>query len=177
MSMNRRKLTPGLRKTLLTIHIVTSVGWLGISAVLATLGVAGARGADPEVVYPAIGLIGTVLLIPLAVVAWVFGLMSSLLTPWGIVKYWWVAVKLVATTILTVLVLFVLAPTLRLAATGAQLVPGEREQVLAAPIVQTVVLTVLTLLSTFKPWGRLGRKPVVRSSAARRELAGILSGR
>jgi hypothetical protein len=162
---------------MLTVHIVTSVGWLGVSAVLLTLGASGAAGADPEVVYPAIGLIGTALLTPLAVAAWVFGLLSSLLTPWGVFKHWWVTVKLVATTILTVLVLFLLGPTLRVAATGAALAPEAREQLLAAPIVQTVALTVITLLSTYKPWGRLSRKPVVRSSAARRELAGSVSGR
>ncbi|GIH11132.1 hypothetical protein Rhe02_91990 [Rhizocola hellebori] len=167
----RKRLTPRWRKALLTVHIVTSVGWLGISAVLLTLGVAGARGADPELVYPAMGLIGTALLTPLVVVAWVFGLLSSLLTPWGVFKHWWVTVKLVATTILTVLVLFVLGPTLRLAATGAALGPEAREQLLAAPIVQTVALIVITVLSTYKPWGRLSRKPVVRGSAARRELA------
>jgi hypothetical protein len=162
----RFRLTPRWRKALLTVHIVTSVGWLGISAVLVTLGAAGAAGADPEVVYPAIGLIGTVLLTPLVVAAWVFGVLSSLLTPWRVFKHWWVVVKLVATTILTVLVLFLLGPTLRLAATGAALAPEAHEQLLAAPIVQTVALIVITVLSTYKPWGRLRRKPVTRSSAS-----------
>jgi len=171
------RLTPRWRKALLTTHIVTSVGWLGISAVLLTLSVAGMRGADPEVVYPALGLIGTVLLTPLAVVAWIFGLLSSLLTRWGVFVHWWVVVKLVATTILTVLVLFVLGPTLRLAATGAALSGEQREQLLAAPIVQTVALIVITVLSTYKPWGRLRRRPAVRDSAARRELVGTVSGR
>ncbi len=170
------RLTPRWRKALLTVHIVTSVGWLGISAVLLTLGVAGARGADPAVVYPAMGLIGTALLTPLAVAAWTFGLLTSLLTPWGVFKHWWVTVKLAVTTVLTVLVLFALGPTLRLAATGATLPADAREQLLAAPIVQTVALVVVTVLSTYKPWGRLRRKPLPREAAARRELAGV-SGR
>ena len=149
------RLTPRWRKALLTAHIVTSVGWLGISAVLLTLSQAGAHGANPEVVFPAIGLIGTWLLTPVAVAAWVFGLLSSLLTPWGVFKHWWVTVKLVATTILTVLVLFVLGPTVRHLATGAAPAPDAHEQLLAAPIVQTVALIVITVLSTYKPWGRL----------------------
>lgn len=170
------RLSPRWRKALLTLHIVTSVGWLGVSAVLLTLGAAGAAGADPAVVYPALGLVGTVLLTPLAVAAWVFGLLTSLLTPWGVFKHWWVTVKLVATTVLTVLVLFALGPTLRLAATGAAL-PGEaREQLLAAPIVQTVALIVVTVLSTYKPWGRLRRVANPRGAASRGELVS-LSGR
>jgi hypothetical protein len=165
------KLTARWRKTLLTAHLATSAGWLGVSGVLLTLSVAGMRGADPAVIYPAIALVGQNLLVPLAVAAWALGILTSLLTPWGLVKHWWVLVKLVLTTILAGLVVFLLWPSLReIPAPGFVVTPAFQEQLLAPPIVQTTALLGITLISVFKPWGRTKRrqtaKPAVRASRA-----------
>jgi hypothetical protein len=148
------------RKLLVTLHVATAVGWLGVSAVMLTLGVAGLRGADPAVVYPAVGLVGSNLLVPISVVALALGVLTSLLTPWGLLRRWWVVTKLAITTVLTGLVLFVLWPTLRIAANqGAQLPPDARLQVVVAPAVSCAALVGATLLSTYKPWGRVRRRP------------------
>jgi hypothetical protein len=77
---------PRVRKVVLTVHVATSVGWLGAEAVLLVLAVAGLRGADAAVGYPAAGLIGVRLVAPLSVAAWAVGLVNTAVStfkPWG----------------------------------------------------------------------------------------------
>ncbi len=149
------RLSPPWRKALLTLHVVSSVGWLGADMVLLTLSIAGRNGADPAVVYPAIGLVGSALLVPISVLSWLVGVVSGLVTRWGVLRHWWVVVKLGVTTILTTLVLFALWPGLREATElGAALPQETRDQLLIAPSVSFVALVALTAISAYKPWGR-----------------------
>ncbi|MGI5214519.1 hypothetical protein [Plantactinospora sp. CA-290183] len=173
------KLTPPWRKGLLTLHVVTSVGWLGVDVVLLTLGVAGLRGADPAVVYPVIGLVGLTLFVPLSVLAWLIGLVSAVLTPWGLLRHRWVTVKLAITTVMVGLVLFALRPGLLVAADAAAVPPdGVREQVVVAPAVSSTLLLVATLLSTYKPWGRNRRdaRPVRSVAGAGTTVGNLPAG-
>ncbi|MGC5020892.1 hypothetical protein [Micromonospora sp. DT47] len=160
-----RRRSPDARKTLLTLHLVTSLGWLGADLVLLTLGVAGLRGADPEVVYPAAALLATWLFAPLSVLVWLVGVTSALLTPWGLLRYRWVLVKLVLTTAMVGLVLFLLTPNLR-AAAAPDATAHERVDVVVAPAVSTALLVSMTVISTWKPWGRTRRGVAVRRTAA-----------
>lgn len=161
------KLPPRWRKALLTLHVVTAVGWLGVDLVLLTLGVAGLSGVDPAVVYPAVGLIGRVLFVPLSVLAWLVGMITALLSPWGLVRHWWVAVKLTITTVMLGLVLLALYPNLTDAwVLGAALPDRERLDLVMAPAVSSTLLVIATVLSTFKPWGRTRRPAAVTRSPA-----------
>ncbi|MGN9808940.1 DUF2269 domain-containing protein [Micromonospora sp. BQ11] len=169
------RLAPPARKALLTLHVVSSVGWLGADLVLLTLGVAVLRGADPDTVYPVAALVATLLFAPLGVLVWVIGVTSALLTPWGLLRHRWVAVKLVLTTVLATLVLLLLTPRLRHAgAVGAALPHAERIDLVVAPAVSSTLMLVATVLSTYKPWGRLrradrtgGRRPGAAAPAGR----------
>lgn len=154
------RIAPTTRKALLTLHLVTSLGWLGADLVLLTLGIAAQRGADPAVVYPVAGLVGTVLFAPLSVLVWLVGVASALLTPWGLLRYRWVVIKLVITTVMVGLVLFLLTPKLRHAgALGAALPTRERADLVIAPAVSTSLMIIATILSTYKPWGRRPARP------------------
>ncbi|MET8232994.1 hypothetical protein ABZS77_20225 [Micromonospora sp. NPDC005298] len=149
------RLPPTARKALLTLHLVTSLGWLGTDLVLLTLGVAVQRGADPAVVYPVTALLGTVLFAPLSVLVWLIGVASALLTPWGLLRYRWVLAKLLITTVMVGLVLFLLTPNLRHAGMlGAALPARDRADLVIAPAVSTSLMIIATVLSTYKPWGR-----------------------
>ena len=160
------RLSPDGRKTLLTLHLVTALGWLGADLVLLTLGIAGLRGADPGVVYPAAALVATWLFAPLSVLVWVVGVTSALLTPWGLLRWRWVVVKLVLTTVMVGLVLFALTPNLR-AAAGPDATAHQRIDVVVAPAVSTGLLVTMTVISTWKPWGRNRRAvPPPRRTAA-----------
>lgn len=149
------KLPPRWRKALLTVHIVTSVGWLGADLVLLTFGIAGLGGRDPAVVYPAAALVGTVVLAPLSLAVWLIGVASSLLTPWRLLRHRWVVVKFGLVTVMVVLVFWALLPGLQdAAALGAALPSRDRINLVVAPSVSTTLLVVATILSTYKPWGR-----------------------
>lgn len=162
------RLSPAGRKALLTLHLVTSLGWLGVDLVLLALGVAGLRGADPEVVYPAAALLVTWLFAPLSVLVWLVGLASALLTPWGLLRWRWVLVKFAVTTVVLTLVLLLLTPRVRhLGELAGAADDHLRADLVVAPTVSSTLLLVVTVLSTYKPWGRL--RPA--RPAARRPVA------
>lgn len=146
------RLTPRWRKALLVVHVTTAVGWFGADLVLLTLTAAGLAGSDPAVVYPAAGLIGTWLFTPLSALVWLIGLVNGLGTRWGLFRYRWVLVKLVLTTIMLGLVVFLLAPGLREAA--ANPAAHVRADMLVPPIVSSSLLIFMTTLSIYKPWGQ-----------------------
>ena len=64
-----RRMSPAARKLTLTLHIATSVGWLGAVAGFLALAVTGATTTDTEVAraaYIAMEATGRVVLLPLA---------------------------------------------------------------------------------------------------------------
>jgi hypothetical protein len=161
---------PPWRKALLTLHVASAVGWLGVDLVQLTLAVAGRTGTDPAMVYPALGFIGLTLFVPLSFVVWLVGVISSLATPWGLVKHWWVVAKLALTTIMLGLVWFQLRPNLIVAAdSGGRVGPETQHNLMMAGIVSTTLLLIATILSTYKPWGRLA----VRSDDRRDHRDGL----
>ncbi len=147
------ELSPRWRKALLTVHVATAVSWLGADVVLVTLGAAGLTGNTA--VYPAMAVVGA-LLVPLTVVIWLVGVLNGLLTRWGVLTWWWVAVKFGITTVMVLLVLFLLGPALAGAGDlGAALPRRERVNLVVAPSVSGSLLVLATVLSTYKPWGRV----------------------
>lgn len=92
------------------------------------------------------------------------------MTPWGLLKYWWVAIKLAITTALTAAVLFVLAPKLGVAADTVSgpvprlLTNAERLPLVLAPAVASTLAVVNVVLAVFKPRWRLRSGPSGRGS-------------
>jgi hypothetical protein len=169
------RLPPRWRKLVLTVHVITAVGWLGVDLVLLTFGISGLAGADPDLVYPAQSYIGRMLFTPLSVLVWLIGVINAIFTPWGLLKYWWVVVKLLVTTLMLCLVVFLLFPALSDAGRlAAELPRVDRINMVVAPSVSTSLLIFATVLSTYKPWGRTrrtARKVNDSSSAANRGSA------
>ncbi len=159
-SVDGMHLTAGRRKALLTLHVTTAVGWLGVDVVLLVLGVAGRAGVDAAVVYPAMGLIGRSLFVPLSVLAWLVGVINAAVTPWRLVRHRWVLTKLVLTTLMLIPILVLLRPNLNAAwELGAALPDRTRLDLVMAPAVSSTLLVAATLLSTYKPWGRTRWQP------------------
>ncbi|MGH2352908.1 MAG: hypothetical protein ACRDJN_14965 [Chloroflexota bacterium] len=152
------------RNLLLTAHLIVSVGLLGADAVLIALGIAGLSGADPATVYPAGHLVARVVVRPLAVLALTTGLALGLLTPWGLVRHWWVTIKLALTLVLSGLALFVLTPRLgaladaATAGAGAALPFAARLPLVLAVTAAGSVLVLNVVLAVYKPFGRLARR-------------------
>jgi hypothetical protein len=156
MAGNRsRRLAPRWRKLLLTTHIGSSVGLLGTDATVLLLAVTGAQGRDPGAVYPAAQLIGSLVLVPAALLSLTTGVLLGLLTSWGLFRHWWVTAKLALTTAGAVLSLVVLTPALEGLADGPGGTLPERLELVRDSGAASVVLLTTLVLSVYKPFGRV----------------------
>jgi hypothetical protein len=171
--MRSKPLSPPWHKLLLTIHVATTVSVLGLDLALLALGIAGLAGSDQQTIYPAARLIASWMVAPLALVSLTTGLLLALLTPWGVLRYWWVAIKLATTVLLTGAVIFVLVPGLGEAAdtvTGpaaGELTRGERVPLVVGPAVSGTLLLVAVVLAVFKPGWRLRSRATRATSRLR----------
>jgi hypothetical protein len=158
------------RPLLLVAHLAAAVGLLGVDLALVALGIAGARGAAPESVYPAARLLGSWLAVPLALTAFGSGLVLALRSGWVVTRYWWVTIKLVVTSVLVPVLVGVLVPALARAADVAigpapSLLTGEQRLRLAiAPSIAAALLVGNVALSVYKPRWRKGVSHVPHES-------------
>ena len=155
---------PRTRKALLLLHIVSSGAWLGIDVVLGILVFTALLGDDPSVAASAIASTGHFATWPLAatgLLCLATGVLLGTGSKYGLVRYWWVAVKLVLNVVLVTLVLALLIPTLGpLAADARDGGPlPELGNLAFPPVVSTTAVLVAMTLSVFKPWGRVRSDP------------------
>ena len=76
---------PRVRKSLLTVHVLSSVGWVGAVAAFLVLAVAGYSTSDNQLaagIYVSLSLMVWWLIIPLSVVSW-WAVSSRPLAPRG----------------------------------------------------------------------------------------------
>ena len=149
------------RKLILTVHVVSSVGFLGGVAGFLALAVVGATTTDPRILpaaYIGMGIVTWDVIVPLAAISLVIGVAQSLGTPWGLFRYYWVIIKEILTLIAFV-VLMLRTGTVdalsRAALSGFDL--GAMQQERISMIVHgaggLAVLLVVTVLSVYKPHG------------------------
>lgn len=151
-----------LRTTLLVAHIATSVGFLGAVLVFFCLAVIGLLSAEYTLAnasYAVMPGITWLVIVPLAAVSLAVSVLQSVLSPWGLVRHYWVLVKLVMTVAITA-VLLVQTPTIdRLGDTGMRVAIGNadfgaRYSVMVHSGAGLMVLLGLLILSVAKPPGR-----------------------
>ncbi len=151
-----------LRKPLLAAHIVASIGWLGAVASFLALAVFGLRSTDAQMVRAlatAQDPLAWWVLLPLCLASLVTGLASSLVTPWGLLRHYWVLFKLAITVISTGLLLLHLPPIDYLArraadpdfAVGSDLPVRIKLATAAGAAVLALLLAIV--LSVYKPKG------------------------
>ncbi|WP_369370650.1 hypothetical protein AB1046_17915 [Promicromonospora sp. Populi] len=169
---NTVNLAPRTRKAVLTLHIVSSGAWIGIDVLVAVLAGVGLTSGSDAARGLALRALGEYVVTPMLVSALVClgtGVLLGLATKWGLVRYWWVAVKLVMTLVLCTLILVALQPDMpHVAAAGVAIEAGQDPVtdisfLVYPPAVSLTALVVATLLSVYKPWGR--RRP--RTAPAR----------
>ena len=158
MSASRRA-----RKATLTLHVASSVGWLGAVLVYLALGVAAVASDDRGLVaavYVTMDWAGWVVLVPLAVSSVVTGVIQSFTSQWGLLRHYWVAAKFAITTVATA-VLLAYTQTLSAFAevAGGTPLTAADLSVLRSPsvIVHTAgalaLLTLALVLAVYKPAG------------------------
>jgi hypothetical protein len=148
-----------LQKFLLTTHVATSVGCIGAVAAylaLAIIGLNGIEGDTARTIYAAMELIGWTIVTPLCIAALVSGIAQSLLSPWGLFRYYWIVAKL-ALTILTIAVLVRTlnhaSETLAMSALHADHLLELRPHLMVHASLGLCVLVAITAISIYKPWG------------------------
>jgi hypothetical protein len=150
-------MSPRLRKTVLLIHVATSVGWLGVLTAYLALDVTVATNTDIDTVraaYTAMGLLIREALAPLAVGTVLIGLINALGTPWGLVRHYWVLVKLVLTVIAAAVSLLMVGVVTRLADLARTMAdPRQLPDTLPHSIGGMVILSTTLILSVYKPRG------------------------
>jgi hypothetical protein len=148
------------RNLLITVHVLATVGLFGADLGLLVIGTSGIAGADPRAIYPASHLIAEIIVQPLAIISVVTGVVLARVSGWGLLRYWWTAIKLVTTLALTAVVLLVLVPRLGVAADAPDMVPAsQRVLLLLGPAIASNLLVLNAALGIYKPGWRL-RKSV-----------------
>jgi hypothetical protein len=107
-----------------------------------------------------------------AMISLATGLILGLGSKYGLIRYWWVAVKLALNVILSVLIVASLrGEVVAGAALGQQLALGADldwnfGNMLYPPIVSPTALTVAFGLAIFKPWGQIRQQRSRRRAAS-----------
>jgi hypothetical protein len=152
---------PRLRKFALAAHFTRAVGWIGAVAGYIALDVAAATSQDPNTLraaYLAMELIAWYVIVPLAFASLLSGLIMSLGTRWGLLRYYWVLISLLLTIIATI-VLLVETHTISYFADRAAdpTTSSDDLRALGNTLVHsvggTVMLLVILVLNVYKPRG------------------------
>jgi uncharacterized membrane protein len=150
----RRHLPPKVRRAVLSLHVISSVGLLGASSALLFLAVTASTTGDGELsrsAYRLISQCGFVFGIPLSFSALISGLVLGLYSKWGVLRYPWVTIKLV------LLVTTILSGALFIGRLSEQLADGaggSETQLLVSAAYNVVALMTSTVLSIYKPGRR-----------------------
>ena len=171
-----------VRQAGLTLHVISSVGWLGGVLVYLALGVAAITSDDEALVaavYLAMDWAAWTVLVPLALATLATGITQSLISSWGLWRHYWVIVKLVITAVATtVLVLYTqtLATFGRIAGrdplTTADLDLLRSPSVVVHSTGALVLLVMAAVLAIYKPPGLTRRGQRLQHEAGRVRQAG-----
>jgi hypothetical protein len=162
------------RKGVLVVHIVSAGVWIGIDVVMAVV-IFTALLADEDntkaLCYRALELFAVWPLLMVGLVCLASGIVLGIGTKYGLVRYWWVAIKLALNILLTALVPIALLPEVTKAAEqGWRFEAGEPASLVVGnlifpPIVSPTALLIAVVLAVFKPWGRIRKRSAVRQDA------------
>ena len=161
------------------MHVAVSVGWLG--AVVAYLAVAVLVMSSPDVSWLRVGfplmqqLVWWVI-VPFNLLSLASGLASSLASPWGLLRHYWVVTKLIINLVTTVLLLGYTEEINRSAQLAGRPVLAAAElQALREPMnvvhaaTALALLLLATVLAVYKPAGltRRGQRTAAATRASR----------
>jgi hypothetical protein len=154
-------MSPKIRKFVLTLHVITSVGWIGAVTVFLVLAIAGLTGQEAQTVlaaYIAMQLATKLVILPMCLASLVTGIVSSLGTDWGLFRYYWIVVKLLITVICTIGLVVHLQP-INYIADLAKTMTISREvyqvqiQLVVISGAALLALFIATVLAIYKPRG------------------------
>jgi hypothetical protein len=152
-----------MRKFMLTIHITSSVGWLGAVAGFLVLAIPAVTSQDAQTVratYLAMELMGKFILFPASLVSLVTGIVQSLGTKWGLFQHYWVLAKLVINVLASAILLMYIQILGYLGSVASQSTWSSADLVVLrtpSTILHSgaglLLLLVATVFSVYKPRG------------------------
>jgi hypothetical protein len=156
------------RQSVLVVHIVSAGAWIGIDVIVAVLVLAGWFGDDPDtrgIAYQALGRFIVWPMLAAGLTSLASGLLLGMGTKWGLLRYWWVAVKLFLNLLLCILILVALQPGMaevrqygEAVSAGGHPDDAVVSQLFFPPAVSLTALSLATVLAVIKPWGRIRRR-------------------
>jgi hypothetical protein len=162
------------RKLILLLHVLTSVAFVGAVGGFLALAITGATAGSTDIVravYVCCGIVTWDVIVPLAWASLIIGIAQSVITPWGLFRYYWVIIKLVL-TLIAVVVLMIQTENIGMVAQMAlagqmESLAGPRAGMILHGIGGLAVLVVITVLSIYKPRGvtRMGVKALEARAA------------
>jgi hypothetical protein len=168
-----RRLGGRTRKAFVLLHVVSGAAWFGIDLALGILVVTALVVGDPRTAGMAVQAVELFAIWPMFVASLLClaaGIVLGLGSKYGLVRFWWVAVKLALNLLMSTLIVVSLRPGIGEAASiGERLMAGDTTVSVPAGLLFPVVVApsmLLTayLLSVFKPWGRIGRAMTTMAS-------------
>lgn len=177
------RLSGRTRKMFLVVHIVAAAMWFGIDLALGILAVTAMLTDSPQTAGVALQSIDMFAVWPMfgaSLVSLGTGVVLGLGSRYGLLRYWWVAVKLAINVLMATLILFALRPGIGEAAeAGRRLVAGDPAATVPMGLIFPVLvaptlLLIAYVLATFKPWGPTRRRT---SARGRNRLPAAAPGR
>jgi hypothetical protein len=156
-------MNPSLRKFALTVHITCSVGWIGAVMAFLALVIAAMTSQDIQMlraVWMALGMLISLVIVPLALASLLTGIVMSLGTKWGLFQHYWVLFSF-ALTVFSILILlgnvqtvnFFTGIATELDSHDVELLrDGLRSELLHAGV-GLLVLVIIQGLNVYKPRG------------------------
>jgi hypothetical protein len=175
-----------MRKLNLTIHIISSVGWLGAIAtflVLCVVGLTSQHSDTMRAAYLVMSSIAWCILVPFALAAFVTGLIHSLGTEWGLFRHCWILVKLLLTLLATVVLLMKLSIIQQVGILAENNVLDglnhhqAKTELLTHAVGGLLVVLAAAILSVYKPWGltRYGQRKLLMRRAPSTAILSAIS--
>lgn len=158
----RLRLSGRTRKTCLMLHIISAAAWFGIDLALGILIVTAMATDDPQTAGMALQAVDLFAIWPMfaaSLLSLGTGVLLGMGSKYGLLRYKWVATKLVVNVLMSVLIFIALRPGVGEAATiGARMLAGDPsaqvpEGLIFPVIVAPTLLLIAYFLATFKPWG------------------------
>jgi hypothetical protein len=166
------RLSRRARKITLLTHIAAAGAWLGIDVVLGVMVGTALVTGDAQQAGVALQSLGLFVVWPLVVVGLLClasGILLGAGSTYGLVRYWWTAIKLGLNVVLVILVLVLLRPQVGDVSESARASllegtdPPAVGDLVFPPLVSGTVVLIAMALSVFKPWGTIrrsrGRRP------------------
>ena len=164
----RGRLGGRARKTFLVVHILSGAMWFGIDLGLGILTITAMLTDDPRTAGIALLAVQLFAIWPMfgaSLVCLGAGVVLAVGGKYGLLRYWWVAVKFGVNLLMSTLIVASLRPGVdEVASIGERLIAGDTtasvpSDLLFPVLVAPALLLTAYLLSVFKPWGRIRRTP------------------